>query len=83
MVVDPISLESNFEVTDGVKSDEGIERGYGTCLMAVEIEDNNVHPVDELPPDTIENLVTTQWMLTFHYHFPLTRCRIIAKVAVL
>ena len=52
MVVDPISPESNFEVTDGVKSDQGVEREYGTCLMALEIENNNVQPVDELPPDT-------------------------------
>ena len=52
MVVDPISPESNFEVTDWIKSDEGIEREYGTCLMAVEIEKNNAHPVDEQLPET-------------------------------
>ena len=52
MVVDPISPESNFEVTDGIKSDERIEREYGTCLVAVEIEKNNVHPVDEQLPET-------------------------------
>ena len=54
-----LSSELNFKVTDGVKFDEEIEREYGTCLMVVGVEKNNVPPGDELPPEsTVENWVT-------------------------
>ena len=36
-------------MADGVKSDEAIEGEYGTCIMAIEIE-NNIVIVGELSP---------------------------------